>query len=91
MINYTYNGKYYRANENYFFLSNKTGIISKTIYLNEKDFIDNYSLVIEHTPPEGYIYQKISDETIHNPLLLSETDSLLNYKLIPIKDETESI
>ena len=89
-MNYTYNGKYYRANENCFFISNKTGIISKIIYLNEKDSIGNYSLVIEHIPPEGYVYQKINDETIHNPLLLSETDSLLNYKLVLIKDETES-
>lgn len=91
MINYTYNGKYYRANENYYFISNKTKIISKIIYLNEKDSIDNYTLVIEYIPPEGYVYQKISDKTHYNPLLLSETDSLLNYELIPIKNETESI
>ena len=89
-MNYTYNGKYYKSNEGYVFVSNKTGIISKVIQLTQSDSIENYSIKSYHIPPAGYIYQNLKNEQLYNELLLSEDDSLLNYKLIEIK-ETESI
>lgn len=52
--------------------------------------LEYYEVVKLITPADGYIYQRITDKTLHNPLLLSATDSLLNYKLIPIEEESES-
>jgi hypothetical protein len=89
-MNYTVDGKNHIANEEYVFISKTTGIISKKLRLPKPELIDNYEVVKLITPADGYIYQRITDETLHNPLLLSATDSLLNYKLIPIEKESES-
>lgn len=90
MMNYTVDGKNYIANEGYVFISKITGIMAKEIRFARPEFIDNYEVVKLITPADGYIYQRITDKTLYNPLLLSATDSLLNYKLIPIEEESES-
>lgn len=89
-MDYIANGERYEANEGYVFISKITGIISKILRLPKPEFIDIYEVVKLITPADGYIYKRITDETLHNPLLLSATDSLLNYKLIPIEKESES-
>lgn len=89
-MNYTINGKIYTADEGFVFKSKKTGIISKVLRLRSPEMLDNYEVVQYYQAPEGQIYERIADGEQISLLFIKEKDSLLNYKLVPIKDETES-
>lgn len=90
-MKYTIENNLYKANDNYVFLSKKTQIPSKIMRLANTDSVDNYEVVQYYQAPEGQIYERIADGEQISLLFIKEKDSLLNYKLVPIKDETESI
>lgn len=90
-MKYTVENNLYKANDNYIFLSKKTQIPAKIMRLANSDSVDNYEVVQYYQAPEGQIYERIADGEQISLLFIKEKDSLLNYKLVPIKDETESI
>ena len=62
----------------------------KKVRLSKPEMLDNYEVVQYYQAPEGQIYERIADGEQILLLFIKEKDSLLNYKLVPIKDETES-
>ena len=54
-MNYTVDGKYYIANDGYFFRSKDTGIISKTLRLKTSSLINDYEVVKVFIASDGIL------------------------------------
>ena len=84
-MNYTVDGKYYIANDDYFFRSKDTGIISKTLRLKTSSLINDYEVVKVFTAPDGKEYKDKDTKETSKEVYISDKETIDKYELIDIE------
>ena len=84
-MNYTVDGKYYIANDGYFFRSKDTGIISKTLRLKNPSLFKDYEAVKIFTAPDGKEYKDKNTKETSKEVYISDNETIDKYELIDIE------
>lgn len=84
-MNYVVNGKYYIANDGYFFRSKNTGIISKTLRLKTPSMIDDYEVVKVFIAPDRKEYKNKDTKETFKEVYISDNEIIDKYELIDIE------
>ena len=84
-MNYTVDGKYYIANDGYFFRSKDTGIISKTLRFKNPSLINDYEVVKVFIAPDGKEYKDKNTKEISKEVYISDNETIDKYELIDIE------
>ena len=85
MLNYIVDGKYYIANDGYFFRSKDTRIISKILRLKISSLINNYEIVKVFTAPNGKEYKDKNTKEVSKEVYISDNETIDKYELIDIE------
>ena len=84
-MNYTVDGKYYTANDGYFFRSKDTGIISKTLRLKNPSLINDYEVVKVFIAPDGKEYKDKDTKETSKEVYIGDNEIIDKYELIDIE------
>lgn len=84
-MNYTVDGKYYIANDGYFFRSKDTGIISKTLRLKNPSLFKDYEVVKVFIAPNGKEYKDKNTKETSKEVYISDNETIDKYELIDIE------
>ena len=84
-MNYTVDGKYYIANDGYFFRSKDTGIISKTLRLKNPSLFKDYEAVKVFIAPDGKEYKDKNTKETSKEVYISDNETIDKYELIDIE------